>query len=182
MAIPCQAHGANKLFDVRQTPSAGSGSARSGGWRLGGGRRGGGGKPRIEPADVDPAVQALWGLGIDMALAHQAAESGLNMRAWAAEPVVNVEVADSGVEIVPPQQADHPAAKPDAFRVAGRPDEQVGGLGDLVDAFLAFFGGAVGRFLFFRWSDIATLGDRRGGTKAQRCHAERSTQYAQQGY
>ena len=59
-------------------------------------------------------------------------------------------MAEGGVEIVAPQQADHPAAEPDAFRVAGRAGEQAGGLGDLVDAFLAFLGGVGGRFLLVR--------------------------------
>ena len=54
--------------------------------------------------------------------------------AGAAKPVVKVEVAEGGVEVVAPEQADHPAAEPDAFRVAGRPGEQAGGFGDLVDA------------------------------------------------
>ena len=34
-------------------------------------------------------------------------------------------MAKGGVEIVPPQQADYPAAEPDAFRVAGRAGQQV---------------------------------------------------------
>ena len=83
---------------------------------------------------MHPAIQAFRGLGVDMALPHQAAESGLDMRARAAEPVVKVEVAEGGIEIVAPQQADHPAAEPDAFRVAGRPGEQARRFGDLVDA------------------------------------------------
>jgi hypothetical protein len=59
---------------------------------------------------MDPAVQAVLGLGVDMALAHQTAESGLNMRAWAAKTVVKIEVAEGGVEVVPPQQTNDTAA------------------------------------------------------------------------
>ena len=82
--------------------------------------------------------------------------------ARAAEAVVKVEVAEGGVEVVAPEQADHPAAEPDAFRVAGRPGQHAGGFGDLVDLLLAFLGGvgrpvsAVGRLA------VAALGRRRG--------------------
>src|SRR5450631_462686 len=184
------AHG-NSLSDAwreqfistsRQRRSAGSSSTRSGGRRLGGGGRRDGGEARIEPAGVHPAIQAVLGLGVERALPHKTAESGLDMRVWAAEPVVKVEVAEGGIEVVPPHQADHPAAEPDAFRVAGRPDEQARRLSDLVDALLAFLGGVAGRFLLFGRLQVAALGERRSGGKTQGCQAERSTQYAQLGY
>ena len=53
------------------------------------------------------------------------------------ETVVEVEVPEGGVEIVAPHQADHPPAKPDAFRVGGRPPQELGGLGKLVELPLA---------------------------------------------
>src|SRR3974390_2375639 len=90
------------------------------GGRLGSGRSWGRREGRVEPAGVDPAVQTFRRLGINMALPHHASKSGLNMRAWAAEALVKVEVAESRIEIVPPQQAHYPAAQPDAFRVCGR--------------------------------------------------------------
>src|SRR5206468_7722167 len=73
-----------------------------------------------------------------------AAECRLNMRAGAAEPVVKVEMAEGGVHVVPPHQSNHPAAKPDAFRVAGRPINQLAGFGKFVDLALGIFGG-IGR-------------------------------------
>ena len=59
-------------------------------------------------------------LGIDVALADQAAERRLDMAARAAEAVVEVEMAEGGIEIVAPEQVDHAPAQPDAFRIAGR--------------------------------------------------------------
>jgi hypothetical protein len=59
---------------------------------------------------VDPAIQAVLGFGIDVTLAYHAAESGLDMRAWAAKPVVKVEVAEGGVEVIAPQQVSTRAA------------------------------------------------------------------------
>ena len=50
-------------------------------------------------------------------------------------------MAEGGVEIVAPEQVDHAAAEPDAFRIAGRAAQVLGGLGELVDLLLAFLGG-----------------------------------------
>ncbi len=105
-------------------------------WRRAAGRRSPGpaARPGLSQQAWTRPFRLSWRLGIDMALPDQAAESGLDMRARAAETVVEVEVAEGGVEVVAPQQADHAAAEPDAFRVAGRPVEQARRLGDLVDA------------------------------------------------
>jgi len=76
------------------------------------------------------------------------------MAAWAPEPVVQVEVAESSVEIVAPEQTYDPAAEPDAFRIAGRSIERMLRLGELVDLLrlfarlLAARGGLVGGFGF----------------------------------
>ena len=72
----------------------------------------------------------------------QAAEGRLHMAARAAKPVVKVEVAESGIEIVAPHQADHPAAEPDAFGVAGRAIDGLGGLGKFVGLALVVLGGS----------------------------------------
>ena len=53
-------------------------------------------------------------------------------------------MAEGCVEVVAPEQADHPAAEPDAFRIAGRAGEDARRLGNLVDTLLPFLGG-VGR-------------------------------------
>jgi hypothetical protein len=51
---------------------------------------------------VDAAAEAFGRLRVDIALTDQAAERRLDMPAGAAEPVIEVEVAKSGIEIVPP--------------------------------------------------------------------------------
>jgi hypothetical protein len=162
MAKPCHAHDGDKYFSLKETPSTPSGSAGSGG---GGRRLGGGcwcgGERRIEPADMDAAVQTVLGLGIDMALAHNATESCLDMRAWAAKSVVKVEMAEGGVEVVPPQQADDAAAQPDAFRIAGRPGQGPRGFCDLIGLFLPFLGSIGRRRLLLRRFAFAALGESR---------------------
>jgi hypothetical protein len=59
---------------------------------------------------MNPAIQGFLGLGIDVSLPDQAAESGLDMSTWTTETVIKVEMAEGGVEIVAPQQADHASA------------------------------------------------------------------------
>jgi hypothetical protein len=48
-------------------------------------------------------------------LPHHATEADLYVLTGTAEPVIEVEVAERGVEIVALHQADHPFAEPDAF-------------------------------------------------------------------
>ena len=91
---------------------------------------------------MDPAVQAVGGLRIDgVSVQNQAPERRLDVAARAAEPIVEIEMAKGGIEIVAPQQADHAAAKPDAFRVAGWPAQGALGFGEFVDL-LRFFAGS----------------------------------------
>src|SRR5215468_10668867 len=88
--------------------------------------RGGGGRrlwlgARIDPAGMDTVVEAPRHFVVDLAPEPgQAAEARLDMAARAAEAVIEVEMAEGGVEVVQPHQADHAAAEPDAFRIAGR--------------------------------------------------------------
>ena len=71
-------------------------------------------------------------------------------------------MAEGGVEVVAPEQADHATAQPDAFRIAGRTGQQPRRLGNFVDLFLAFLGGVSGRLLRFgRLAVTATLRERR---------------------
>src|ERR1700745_3259766 len=84
---------------------------------LGRGRR----QTRIEPAGVNAAVQRFLRFGIDISLAYQAAEGRLDMCARATEAVIEVQVAEGGIEVVAPEQTHDPAAKPDGLRGAGRP-------------------------------------------------------------
>jgi len=66
------------------------------------------------------------------------------MAARAAKPVIEVKMAERGIEIVAPQEADNPAAEPDAFGIAGRSVQDVLGLGEFID-FLGLFGGVLAR-------------------------------------
>ncbi len=109
---------------------------------------------------MDPPIQGLLGLGIDVSLPDKATEGGLDMRAGAAETIVQVEMAEGGIEIVAPEERNHTPAKPDAFRVSGRPGQQPRRLGDLVDLFLAFLGSVSGGLLRLGWLAVtATLGE-----------------------
>src|SRR5579862_9550468 len=85
-------------------------------WRgRSGWRRGRGGVWRIQPAGIDPPVEAVGRLRVDaVGMQDQAAERRLDMTRRTAEPVVEIEVAKCRLDIVAPQQADHAAAEPDA--------------------------------------------------------------------
>jgi hypothetical protein len=64
-------------------------------------------------------------------LAEKTAQARLHVAARAAEPVVKIEVADRGVDVVPAQQADDATAMPYAFRIGGRPAELTRGFGEV---------------------------------------------------
>jgi hypothetical protein len=94
---------------------------------------------------MHPAIEAIGGLGIDrIGVQDQTAERRLDMSAGAAKTVVEVEMPKGGIEVVAPEQADNPAAQPNAFGIAGRSIENALGLGEFVD-FLGFFGSVGGR-------------------------------------
>ncbi len=83
-----------------------------------------------------------------------------------AEPVVEIEMAEGGIEIVTPQQADHPAAEPDAFGIAGRSVEDALGFGEFVD-FLRLFGGVLARRrVLVGGLGVVALGQSRGDHRA----------------
>ena len=78
----------------------------------------------------------------------------------AAESIIKIEVAKSGFNVVPPEQAYDSAAQPDAFGVAGRASDHALGFGifvELVELVLAGGrGGLIGRLA------VRGLGERRG--------------------
>ena len=74
----------------------------------------------------------------------QAAKRRLDMSARTAEPVIEIEMAKGGVEIIPPHQAHHATAEPDAFRVAGGAVDGLGGFDEFVGLALAVLGGIGG--------------------------------------
>ena len=110
---------------------------------------------------MHPPVQRLLGLGIDVSLPDETAEGGLDVGAWAAETIVQVEMAKGSVEIVAPEQGHDTAAEPDAFRVSGWPSQETRRLSDFVDLFLTFLGRVSGGFLRFGW--LAVTATLRGG-------------------
>src|ERR1700722_54102 len=84
---------------------------------------------------MDPGIECSPGrLGVDVALTDHATERYLDVLAGAAEPVVKIEVAERGVEVVARHQADRPLAEPDAFGARGRARHDPSRLGNLVDA------------------------------------------------
>ncbi|WP_210207668.1 hypothetical protein [Rhodoplanes elegans] len=95
-------------------------------------------------------VQGFGGLRVDVALSHDAPERRLNVTARAAETIVEFEVPERGVEVVAPQQADHPLAEPDAFGGGGRTLQGAAGLDGLVRPRLAFGASRIGRRLLLR--------------------------------
>ena len=81
---------------------------------------------------MDPGAQTFRRLRIDGAFSHHAPERGLNVLPGAAEPVVQIEMAEGGVEIVTPQQVDDAPAEPDALRIAGRTAHLSLGFGEFI--------------------------------------------------
>jgi hypothetical protein len=62
------------------------------------------------------------------------------MAAGATEPVIEVEMPESSIEVIKPHQAHDTAAEPDAFRVACGTVDGLGGFGELVGLALAVLG------------------------------------------
>ena len=91
---------------------------------------------------MNSAAQRLRHLGIDLrAETGQAAKRRLDVTTGTAEPVVKIEMAKCGVEIVIPHQADHTAAEPDAFRISGRAIDGLRRLDEFVGSALIILGG-----------------------------------------
>ena len=138
---------------------AGAGEAAGAGAGVAGGRRRAGLAAAAAWGWAPGLIQQTWmrlsrvsaTLSIDLsAEAGQAAEGRLDMAAGAAEPVVEVEVPERGVEVVAPHQADDAAAEPDAFGVAARAVDGLGRLDEFVGLALVVLvdvGGIGGRRL-----------------------------------
>jgi len=112
---------------------------------------------------MDPAVEGFGDLRINgRAEAHHTAERSLDMAAGAAEPLIEIKMAERGVEVVTPHQANHAAPQPDAFRISSGAIDGLCRLYELARLALAFLG-CIGWSLFGRIvlrSEIAALGDR----------------------
>src|ERR1700733_11315158 len=118
---------------------------------------------RVDPAGMLPGVERLGRLRVDVALPHDATEADLDVLARTTEPIVEIEVAESGIEVVAPHQADRPFAQPDAFGTGGGAAHGAAGVGHLVEppGLLAAIG-----FGRFAWLRLRVLGVDRDGEQA----------------
>src|SRR5438270_1506705 len=129
---------------------------------------------RIDPAGRNAPGKAIGHFVMDLVEEpHQAAERRLDVAAGTAEPVIEVEVAKRGIEIVAPHQHHDAATEPDAFGIAGRAVDGLLGLDKLVGLALVVFGSI--RRIGIGWlaglvlsADIAALGKGAAETK-QKC-------------
>jgi hypothetical protein len=91
---------------------------------------------------VNAAVERFGHLRVDGSTEpHNAAERGLDVTAGAAETFIKIKMAESGVEVVTPHQADHTPSEPDAFGVSGGAINRLRSLHELVGLALAILGG-----------------------------------------
>ena len=162
----------------RRSRGGGGGRSTAGGGRSGRGRGGRGLLRlcrRIDPAAMHAAVEGFGDLRVDLAAeSRQTTERRLDVAAGAAKTVVEIEMAERGVEIVEPHQAHDAAAEPDAFGVSGRAVERLGGLDEFVGLAL-IVAGRVGRLgpvrglarLFLRMS-VTALGKSASASERQR--------------
>ena len=112
---------------------------------------------------MDTAGERFRHLGVDLAAkAGQAAEGGLDMAAGTTEAVVEVEMAEGGIEVVSPHQADHAPAEPDAFGVSGRPVDGLRRLDEFVGLALVVLAGVGGIGGWRLGTDPAAPGFRSG--------------------
>lgn len=115
---------------------------------------------------MDAVQNVFLRLGIDDRPLHDNATEGrLDVSAGATEPVVQVHVAEGGIEIVLKQTVDHAAADPDAFRIAGRAGHLFGHFRKIVQALRVLpglFGG-----LLLRLVGLFVLGQGRRGAEVQ---------------
>lgn len=132
---------------------------------------------------MDSRIQSFGRFGIDVSLSHDTPERRLNVTAGATEAVVQFEVAEGGVEVVAPQQADHPLAEPDALGGRRRTLQGAPRLDGLVGAGLALGPRGVARLTglrrlrlrrrgsLFRRLLLGRLGE--GGAEAERKKGDR---------
>ena len=93
---------------------------------------------------MDPGAQTFRRLWIDIPLSYNAPERSLNVLSGAAEPIVEIQMAEGCVEVVAPKQSNHPTAEPDTFRVAGRAADLGRSLGKFIKSALRILGGIGG--------------------------------------
>ena len=88
------------------------------------------------------------------------------MAARTSEPVVKIEMAKSGIEIVRIEATDNIPAHPNAFRITGRSGQLLRDFEQLVDARRILF--RIGRLLLLGFVRLIRIVLRRGGPCRQR--------------
>src|SRR5579884_4508586 len=74
---------------------------------------------------------------------QQAAIGGLDVPAWTAEPVIEIEVAEGGIDVVAVKAVEGFSAEIDAFRIAGRSIEATLGLEEFLALGRVLLGGGL---------------------------------------
>jgi hypothetical protein len=76
---------------------------------------------RVDPAGMNTPVERVRHLRINRcAESGQTAKCSLDVTTGAAEPVIKVEMPESGIEVIEPHQTYDTAAEPDAFWISCR--------------------------------------------------------------
>ncbi|MBS0528803.1 MAG: hypothetical protein JSS22_05365 [Proteobacteria bacterium] len=124
---------------------------------------------------MDASTQDIGCLGIDRSKPDQAAKGCLHVTARAAKPIVQIEMAKGGVQVIAPHQDNHATAEPDAFRVSSGTVDGVLSFNEFVGFALAVLGGVsrssrVGcrRFCLILGAKIAALCNRSTNAEQQR--------------
>lgn len=90
---------------------------------------------------MNASVQRFGHLRIDRCTkSGQTAECSLDVAAGAAEAVIEIEVTESGIEVIQPHQAYDTAAEPNALRIAGGTIDRLRGFRELIGLTLAVLG------------------------------------------
>jgi len=112
---------------------------------------------------MDTGIEGFGRFGIGNAEANQAAEAGLHMGARTAETVIQLQVAERGIQIIARQEVNGALAQPYAFGIGRRAGQRPGRLGNLIGPprpIAAF--GVVGFLLIGRFCVAPLLGEGRG--------------------
>jgi hypothetical protein len=111
---------------------------------------------------MNASVQRFGHLRIDRCTkTGQTTEGGLDVAAGAAEPIVEIEMAESGIEVVEPHQAYDTATEPDAFWISSRSVDGLRSFREFIGLALTVLRG-IGRRRLLRLvlsPRISTLGD-----------------------
>jgi hypothetical protein len=87
---------------------------------------------------------------------------------WAAEPVIEIKMPESSIEVIKPHQTHDTATEPDAFRISSRTVDGLRRFREFIGLALAVLGDIGSRRLLWRLilcARISALGD--GPSKSQ---------------